>query len=61
MEIISSHKGQTVKTAVVAGATCDEDARRFAMEFFGEKEHNLFGTNVHLGTDQLRRVELFID
>lgn len=46
MEIKSSHKGQSVKTAVVTGAGSDfpanhEAAAAFAMEHFGESPARL--------------------
>lgn len=41
MEIVSSHKGQTVKTAVVRGATSHEEAAFFVMRFFRETPSRL--------------------
>ncbi len=62
MEIISYHKGQTIKTAIVAGAGPDEKeaAKAFAMQHAGEKPHNLFGTNCHY-SDGKWRIEMFTD
>ena len=50
MEIKSSHKGQTVKTVVLAAGDKDE-ALTYALHHAGETKGSLFGWDVTEGED----------
>lgn len=51
MEIKSSHKGQTVKTVVLAAGDKDE-ALTYAMHHAGESKSSLFGWDVTESDDK---------
>lgn len=61
MEIISSNKGRTVKTAVVKGASTHAEAAEFAMSHFGEQPHNLFDWTTDEYDSGLVTVNLYTD
>lgn len=60
MEIKSSHKGQTVKTVVIAAGS-EEEALRYAMHHVGETPGRLFGHSVTQDDDGIYTVKMYTD
>jgi len=64
MEIISTSKGRTIKTAIVhpLGGPVDKDAAlEIVMAHFGERKSSLFGWRVLEGDDGMVTVDLYLD
>ena len=61
MMIQSSHKGQTVKTAVVTGTTDHAEAASFAMAHFGETPARLMDWDTDQYDDGAITVRLYTD